>query len=137
MSSEVISDKAKPLGAYPHYKRVGGFIFLSGTSSRRPDDSHAGVEIDDQGNVTLDIREQTRAVILNIEETLKAAGATLDDLAEIVTYLVSMDDFAGYNEVYGEFLNESNGPTRTTIAVSELPHPNLLIEMKAVAYKKE
>ena len=60
MKSEIIDGKAKPLGAYPHYKRAGDFIFVSGTSSRREDNSHAGVDIAADGSVTLDIAEQTR-----------------------------------------------------------------------------
>lgn len=137
MADNILDGKAKPLGAYPHFKRAGDFIFVSGTSSRREDNSHIGVETDENGNLSLDIKEQTRAVIKNIETTLKAAGAELSDLVEISTYLISMDDFKGYNDVYGEFFNAETGPARTTIAVHQLPHPHLLIEIKAVAYKKE
>lgn len=137
MTNNIIDGKAKPLGAYPHFKRAGDFIFVSGTSSRREDNSHIGVNIDENGYVSLDIKEQTHAVIKNIETTLKAAGAELSDLVEISTYLMSMDDFKGYNDVYGEFFNAETGPARTTIAVHQLPHPHLLIEIKAVAYKKE
>ncbi|MDG1995076.1 MAG: RidA family protein [Emcibacteraceae bacterium] len=137
MQKNVIDGKAKPLGAYPHFKRAGDFIFVSGTSSRREDNTHEGVEIDADGNVILDIKLQTRAVIKNIDATLKVAGAELSDLVEISTYLINMDDFKGYNDVYAEFFNAKTGPARTTIAVSELPHPNLLIEIKAVAYKKD
>ncbi|MDG1709512.1 MAG: RidA family protein [Emcibacteraceae bacterium] len=137
MEKNVIDGKAKPLGAYPHFKRAGDFIFVSGTSSRREDNTHEGVVVDDKGNVTLNIEKQTRAVIKNIEATLQVAGANLSDLVEISTYLTSMDDFKGYNDVYAEFFNAETGPARTTIAVSELPHPNLLIEIKAVAYKKD
>jgi 2-aminomuconate deaminase len=137
IANNIIKGKAKPLGAYPHFKRVGGFIFVSGTSSRRVDDSHEGVVIDGDGTVTLNIKAQTRGVIKNIETTLKAAGAELSDLVEMSTYLISMDDFKGYNEIYGEYFNAQSGPARTTIAVSELPHPHLLIEIKAVAYKKD
>lgn len=137
MTNNIIDGKAKPLGAYPHFKRAGDFIFVSGTSSRREDNSHIGVDIDENGNLSLDIKEQTRAVIKNIETTLNAAGVELSDLVEISTYLMSMDDFKGYNEVYGEFFNAETGPARTTIAVHQLPHPHLLIEIKAVAYKKE
>ena len=81
----------------------------------------------------LDIRAQTRAVIGNIRDILTAAGATLSDVVEVSTFLVSMDDFAGYNEVYSEFFG-FDGPARTTVAVAELPHPHLLIEIKAVAW---
>ncbi len=135
MVDNIIDGKAKPLGAYPHFKRAGDFIFVSGTSSRREDDSHEGVEIDENGNVRLDIRAQTRAVIKNIDKTLAVAGASLSDLVEVSTYLVDMDDFNGYNDTYSEFFDAKTGPARTTVAVHQLPHPNLLIEIKAVAYK--
>lgn len=86
------------------------------------------------GTTSLDIRAQTRAVIENIRDILASAGAALSDLVEVNSYLVNMNDFGGYNEVYGE-LFDSTGPARTTVAVHQLPHPHLLIEIKAVAYK--
>jgi 2-aminomuconate deaminase len=134
MSSEVIAGKAKPRGKYPHYKRAGDFIFVSGTSSRRPDNTFAGASADAAGTMKLDIREQTRAVIENIRDTLKTAGAELSDCVEVTSFLVDMNDFGGYNEVYGEFF-DYDGPARTTVAVHQLPHPHLRIEIKAVAYK--
>ena len=82
----------------------------------------------------LDIRAQTRAVIDNLRDILASAGADLRDLTEVSTYLVNMNDFAAYNEVYGEYF-DYEGPARTTVAVHQLPHPHLLIEMKAIAYK--
>ena len=82
----------------------------------------------------LDIRAQTRALIENIRDILASMDAQLQDVVEISTFLVNMNDFAGYNEVYAEYFDE-NGPTRTTVAVHQLPHPHLLIEMKAIAYK--
>lgn len=136
-SSKVLVGKAQPRGKYPHIKRAGDFLFVSGTSSRRADNSLAGVEqIDAMGALRLDIREQTRAVIENIADILDSAGASLQDVVEISTYLVDMGDFAGYNEVYGQFF-DYDGPTRTTVAVHQLPHPHLRIEMKAVAYKPQ
>ncbi|HEY4373341.1 MAG TPA: RidA family protein [Burkholderiales bacterium] len=134
VSSEVIAGKAKPRGKYPHYKRAGDFIFVSGTSSRRPDNTFAGASADAAGTMKLDIREQTRAVIENIRDVLKSAGAELSDCVEISSFLVDMNDFGGYNEVYGEYF-DYNGPARTTVAVHQLPHPHLRIEIKAVAYK--
>ena len=131
--AEVLAGKAKPRGRYPHYKRAGDFVFVSGTSSRRPDNTFAGASADEMGTVTLDIRDQTRAVIENIAGVLSAAGAGLDDVVQVTSYLVNMNDFGGYNEVYGEFFDES-GPARTTVAVHQLPHPHLLIEIQAVAY---
>ena len=132
--SGVIAGKAHPRGTFPHFRRAGDFIFVSGTSARRADDSIAGAEVGAGGAVLLDIRAQTRAVIENIRDILVAAGASLTDVVEVSTFLVSMDDFKGYNEVYGEFFGYQ-GPARTTVAVAELPHPHLLIEIKAVAWR--
>ncbi len=134
--AQVIAGKAKPRGSFPHFKRAGDFIYVSGTSSRRPDNSFVGVEVDEMGSTNLDIVAQTRAVIENIADILQAAGADLQDVVEISSYLVNMNDFAGYNQVYSEYFGE-DGPTRTTVAVHQLPHPHLLIEIKAVAYKPQ
>ena len=134
VSSKVVAGKAKPRGSFPHVKIVGDLIFVSGTSSRRPDDTVVGVEIDESGAAKLDIREQTRAVIENIRDILRSIDADLEHLVEISTFLVNMDDFDGYNEVYSEYF-DFEGPTRTTVAVHQLPHPHLLIEIKAVAQK--
>jgi 2-aminomuconate deaminase len=130
----VIPGKAKPRGRFPHFRRAGDFIFVSGTSSRRPDNSFEGVQVDAMGTTSLDIRAQTRAVIENIRDILASAGADLSDVVEISAFLVNMNDFGGYNEVYGQFFDET-GPARTTVAVHQLPHPHLLIEIKAIAYK--
>ena len=133
---KIVSGKAKPLGAYPHFKTANGFIFISGTSSRRPDNTIAGAsEVD--GTKVFDIKAQTKAVLENIRDYLAAAGATLDDVVDITTFLVDMNDFAGYNEVYGQFFKPENGPARTTVAVHQLPHPELRIEIKAMAYVKQ
>jgi 2-aminomuconate deaminase len=132
--SKVIEGKAKPRGKYPHVKRGGEYLFISGTSSRRADNSIAGAEVDEMGTARLDIKVQTRAVIENIREILECVGAQLADVVEITTYLVNMNDFGGYNEVYGEYFGY-DGPARTTVAVYQLPHPHLLIEIRAVAYK--
>jgi 2-aminomuconate deaminase len=115
-------------------KRAGDFLYVSGTSSRRADNSIAGAQVDPMGTTQLDIREQTRAVIENIRDILASVGADLNDVVEVCSYLVSMNDFGGYNQVYGEFFGY-DGPARTTVAVHQLPHPQLLIEIKAVAYR--
>jgi 2-aminomuconate deaminase len=107
---------------------------VSGTSSRRSDNTIAGAEVDSLGTTRLDIKSQTRAVLENVREIFASSGAALQDVVEITTYLVNMNDFAGYNEVYGEFF-DYDGPARTTVAVHQLPHPHLLIEIRAVAYK--
>ncbi len=134
MTSKVVAGKATPRGSFPHVKIVGNLIFVSGTSSRRPDDTFVGVEIDESGSATLDIREQTRAVIENIRDILHSVDADLNDIVDISSFLVNMDDFDGYNETYSEYF-DVDGPTRTTVAVHQLPHPHLLVEMKAVAHK--
>jgi 2-aminomuconate deaminase len=134
VDSKVVEGKAAPRGKYPHVKRAGDFLFVSGTSARRADNTIAGAEVDSLGTARLDIRMQTRAVIENIQDILHSAGAQLQDVVEISTYLVNMNDFSGYNEVYGEFFGY-DGPARTTVAVHQLPHPHLLIEITARAYK--
>ena len=131
---KIVEGKARPRGNYPHIKRAGDFLFVSGTSARRADDTITGSEASALGAVRLDIRAQTRAVIENIRDILHSAGSQLRDVVEISTFLVNMDDFTGYNEVYAEFF-ENDGPARTTVAVHQLPHPHLLIEITARAYK--
>jgi len=128
--------KARPRGKYPHVKRAGDFLIVSGTSSRRADNTIAGAEADEFGTTRLDIRTQTRAVIENVRDILRTVGADLGDIVEVTSYLVNMNDFAGYNEVYGEFFNY-DGPARTTVAVHQLPHPHLLVEIRVLAYKPE
>ena len=132
-TSKVIEGKAKPRGKYPHIKKVGDFLYVSGTSSRRSDNTFAGVEVDEMGTTNLDIRMQTKSVLDNIDSILKTEGSSLADVIDVTTFLVNMNDFGGYNEVYGSYF-DYNGPTRTTVAVHQLPHPHLLIEIKAVAY---
>lgn len=128
--------KVSPRGAYPHTKRVGDFIFVSGTSSRRADNSIAGVEtIDEMGTKRLDIVEQTREVLKNIDKNLAKEGASLADVVDVSSFLVNMNDFAGYNKAYAEFFDAATGPARTTVAVHQLPHPDLVVEIKVTAYK--
>lgn len=129
----IVPGKALPRGRFPHYRRAGDLVFVSGTSARRPNNSFEGAEVDALGVTTLDIRVQTRAVIRNIGDILDSAGLGLADLVEVGCFLVNMNDFAGFNAVWAEFFDEG-GPARTTVAVHQLPHPLLLVEMKAVAY---
>lgn len=130
--------KVTPRGAYPSVKIAGDFIFVSGTSSRRADNSIAGVDvIDKMGTKFLNIETQTREVLQNIDKNLRAVGSSLNDAVEVSTFLVNMNDFAGYNKAYAEFFNAATGPARTTVAVHQLPHPDLVVEIKLVAYKKQ
>ncbi len=131
--SGLVPNKAKPRGRFPHIRRGGDFLFVSGTSSRRPDNTFAGASADESGTTKLDIAVQTKAVIENIRDILESQGATLADLVDVTAFLVNMNDFGEYNRVYGEFF-DYDGPARTTVAVHQLPHPHLLIEIKATAY---
>ena len=131
----LLEDKAKPRGKFPHVKRVGDFVFVSGTSSRRQDNSFEGVEVDEMGTTKLDIKKQTRAVIENLQDILASVNCELSDVVDVTSFLVNMNDFGGYNEVYAEYFGY-DGPTRTTVAVHQLPHPHLLIEMKITAFRK-
>ena len=137
MAKSEAAGGVRPRANYPHIRRAGDFLIVSGTSPRRPDNSFAGAEVDEFGTVRLDIGVQTKAVIENIRANLEAAGAGLDDLVELNCFLVSMNDFAGFNEVYNSFFEIETGPARTTVAVHQLPHPHILLEIKGVAYKPE
>jgi len=133
-TSKTLKEKAKPRGKYPHIKRVGDFLFVSGVSSRNQDGTFRGANSDEMGNTQLDIKEQTRAVLENINDILASEGASLKDVVDLSTFLINMNDFKGYNESYAEFF-DNDGPTRTTVAVHQLPHPLILIEIKVTAYK--
>lgn len=133
-----MANKVTPRGAYPHVKVVGDFIFVSGTSSRKPDNSIEGVVIiDEMGTKKLDAYLQTKAVLQNIERNLKTVGASLKDVVDVSSFLVNMNDFADYNKAYAEFFDKTTGPTRTTVAVHQLPHPDLVVEIKVTAFKKQ
>jgi 2-aminomuconate deaminase len=134
MVDNVVKNLASPRGNYPHFKQAGDFVYVSGISSRRQDQTFDGASVDSAGAVKLDVRAQTRAVLDNIRTILASAGLALQDLVQVTSYLVDMNDFQGYNEVYGEFFSQ-HGPTRTTVAVHQLPHPHILIEMSGVAFK--
>lgn len=134
----VLKNHAQGLALYPHARIFGGLIHVAGTSSRRADNTHEGVSIDPATGkvVAKDIREQTRAVLRNIEKILRAAhpNATLRHVVDLSVFLVDMQDYKAMNEVYNEFFTDAAaGPTRTTVAVHQLPHPNLLVEMKCTA----
>lgn len=131
--SGLLPNKPKPRARYPHVRRAGDFLFVSGTSSRRPDNTFAGASVDEFGTTKLDIAVQTKAVIENIRDILESQGAKLSDLVDFTAFLVNINDFGEYNRIYNEFF-DYDGPARTTVAVHQLPHPLLLIEVKATAY---
>jgi 2-aminomuconate deaminase len=129
----IFSDRAGALASYPHARRVGNLLFLSGMSCRQPDNRHAGATRAPDGSMTLDIRAQTDALLSNMRVIVERCGGSMDRLVDLTTFLVNMDDFPGYNAVYNQWFEQRTGPTRTTVAVHQLPHPDLLIEMKVVA----
>ncbi len=136
----VNSDAApKPVGAYPHARRVGDMLYLSGVGPRQPGtNAIPGGPIHDVAGAPLDydIRAQTRAVVANVERVLAEAGGSLNDIVDVTTFLVDMErDFAGYNEVWAETLGKV-GPTRTTLAIRSLPTP-IAVEMKVIAHLKQ
>ncbi len=131
--SRVFPQKAKPRGSFPHLKRVGDFIFLSGTSAWRSDDSFEGVHTGPDGAARLDIATQTRAVFGNISDMLRELGAGLDTLVEVQAYLVDRDHYDAFNAAYATFFGP-NGPTRTTLVVRALPHPHQILMVRAVAH---
>lgn len=138
MSKEVISTKApEPVGAYPHARRVGDFVYLSGVGPRkRNSKSIPGVELDDNKNIiSYDIEIQTKSVIENVKTVLKDSGLELEDLVDVQVFLTNMkDDFSGFNKVYAEHFDVETGPCRTTVEVGALPTP-IAVEFKAIAHK--
>ncbi len=123
-----------PRGAFPHVRVANGFAFVSGTSSRRPDNTFAGAEVDAMGTTALDIASQTTAVLENMERILGTVGLDRSDLIDATVFLVNMNDFGGYNRAWAEFFAPTaQAPARTTVAVHQLPHPHILIEIKATA----
>ncbi|MDP6934272.1 MAG: Rid family hydrolase [Myxococcota bacterium] len=126
----------RPVGAYPHARRVGEMLYLSGVGPRQAgtDAIPGGAIRDADGNPQpYDVAAQTRAVIENIGTILEAAGASLGDVVDVTAFLVDMDrDFQAYNEVYAELMGPI-GPTRTTLAIRALPTP-IAVEFKVVAH---
>ena len=125
----------KPVGAYPHARRVGDLLYLSGVGPRQPGTNEipGGPIHDQQGNpLSYDIKAQTQAVVDNISRILEEAGSSIDKVLDVTSFLVDMDrDFQGYNEIWAETLGKV-GPTRTTLAIRALPTP-IAVEMKVIA----
>lgn len=134
MENKVLPTKARPRGNFPHAKRIGDLILVSGTSARQPDDTFPGVVPGTSGAPVFDFRIQARIALTNLFDIVASFGAAREDIVEIQAFLVGMKHYDAFNEVYGEFYDQS-GPTRTTVGVSELPHPHQLLMLKAMAYK--
>ena len=130
----ILNKRAKALASYPHLRQYNGLLYVSGTSSRRPNNTHVGATKDiNTGKWTLDIKLQTRAVLENIKLILNSVNAGLQHCIQLTVFLIDFRDYAGMNEIYNEYFDANTGPTRTCVAVARLPHPNLLIEIQAIA----
>ncbi|TMA25996.1 MAG: RidA family protein [Deltaproteobacteria bacterium] len=124
----------EPVGLYPHARRVGNFLFLSGIGPRRRGSKEIpGVTFDKNGSVaSYDIEAQCRAVFENVRFVLEDSGARWEDLVDVTVFLTDIGrDFAAYNRLYGEYFKD-NRPCRTTVEVAALPTP-IAIEMKCIA----
>ncbi|MDQ3286744.1 MAG: RidA family protein [Pseudomonadota bacterium] len=137
MNHSVNSDGApRPVGHYPHARRVGNLLFLSGIGPRDPGSNAVMGNVHDaDGNlISYDIESQTRSVFSNIRAVLQASGADLVDLVDVTVYLTDMSrDFAAYNAIWAEhFPSADAAPCRTTLGISALPTP-IAIEMKCIA----
>ncbi|MCB0378433.1 MAG: RidA family protein [Bdellovibrionales bacterium] len=139
MNKQVISEKApEPVGSYPHAKRVGDLLFLSGVGPRKRGTSDIpGVVFDQNRNVIdYNIKEQTHSVIENIQTVLQDSGLDLKDLVDVQVFLTNMKkDFKDFNAVYAEYFSVEAGPCRTTVEVGALPTP-IAVEFKAIAQFK-
>jgi 2-aminomuconate deaminase len=130
----VISRRApEPVGPYPHARRAGNLLFLSGIGPRvRGSDEIPGVTRDAQGKVVAyDIADQCRAAFQNVRVVLEDAGSSWDRIVDVTVFLTSMDDFPIYNRIYAEHFPD-NRPTRTTVEVNRLP-TDIAIELKVIA----
>ena len=133
------SDKApEPVGAYPHAKRVGNLLFLSGVGPRKKGEKDIpGVTLNSQGKiVTYDIAVQCHSVFENVKNILEASGASRSDLVDVTVYLTNMKaDFPIYNKLWAEYF-ANDPPCRTTLEINCLPTP-IAIELKCIAALKE
>lgn len=134
-NNPINSSKApEPVGAYPHARKVGNLLFLSGVGPReRGSKKIPGVELDEQGNiVSYDIETQCKSVFQNIKYILEEAGSSWANIVDVQVFLTNMkDDFPTYNNVYAEWFKD-NQPCRTTIEINCLPTP-IAIELKVIA----
>jgi 2-aminomuconate deaminase len=135
MAETIDSSRApEPVGAYPHARRVGELLFLSGVGPRtRGSKDIPGVVLDEAGEVvSYDIEAQCRSVFQNVRYILEDAGSAWENIVDVTVFLTNMkDDFAVYNRIYAEYFSE-NKPCRTTVEVNALPTP-IAVELKVIA----
>jgi len=124
----------QPVGVYPHARRVGNLLFLSGVGPREHGAKEIpGVELNDNGEiVSYNIETQCRSVFQNVRYILEDAGSSWAQIVDVTVFLTNLkDDFATYNRIYAEYFAE-NQPCRTTVEISSLPTP-IAIELKVIA----
>ncbi len=135
MSNTIDAGNApRPVGAYPHARRVGDLLFLSGLGPRIPGSNEIPGNLHDQAGklIDYDIEAQTRQLVANLDQVLEAAGVTRSHLVDVTVFLTDMDrDFARFNEIYAEYFSEA-APCRTTVEINALPTP-IAIEFKCIA----
>jgi 2-aminomuconate deaminase len=136
MINEVINTEnaSRPLGSYPHARRVGDLLFLSGIGPRNPkDNSIPGLELDEDGNIAkYDIEAECHAVFANVKAVLEASGSSWEKIVDVTVFLTHMkEDFPVYNRIYGEYFKDVHA-CRTTVEVKSLPTP-IAIELKVIA----
>jgi 2-aminomuconate deaminase len=136
MSKEIIKTEnaAKPLGAYPHARKVGNLLFLSGIGSRSAkDNAIPGLVQDENGNmVSYDIEAECHSVFANVKAVLEASGSSWEKIVDVTVFLTNMKkDFPVYNKIYGSYFSEVEA-CRTTVEVKSLPTP-IAIELKVIA----
>jgi 2-aminomuconate deaminase len=134
MEQKIINtaNAAKPLGAYPHARRVGELLFLSGIGSRGTDNKIPGLHQDADGNkLTYDIAAECHSVFANVKAVLEAAGSSWENIVDVTVFLTNMKDFPVYNKIYGEYFSNVQA-CRTTVEVKSLPSL-ISIELKVIA----
>ncbi len=122
----------QPLGNYSRIRRLGDTLYISGVSARLPGGAIDGV-IGEGAHARRDVSQQTRRVLQNIAAILETEGASLQSCIDLTVYLTDANDFDEYNRAYSEFFEQA-GPTRTTVVVQALPHPDMVVEIKAIAW---
>lgn len=128
----------EPVGAYPHAREVGDFVFLSGVGPRKRNSKEIpGVELNSEGEITsYDVTKQTHSVVANVKAVLESAGLGLEDLVDVQVFLTDMkSDFKKFNAVYAEYFSVESGPCRTTVEIGALPTP-IAVEFKCIAKKR-
>ena len=132
-----INNAPNPVGAYPHSKRVGDLLFLSGIGPRSAkDNSIPGLRLDGNVKLSYDFKAECHSVFKNVKTVLEESGAKWEDLIDVTVFLTDMKkDFSTFNSIYKEYF-KNNQPCRTTVEISSLPTP-ISIELKCIAFMRK